>query len=223
MFFDQRPPSGKAMLGWRLLTGIEEVCWAAGEADPTGAESLRKRADAVAEELRADGPVSNAFRLMYRGEHDAAAVAWQRLGRPYLRAKALVRAAHAAARAGDRHGAADRLRAALPIAVELRARPLTEEIEALARRVGAALSSGAPAAAGAETAGRGTRDAAELTPREMEVLRLVAQGRSNREIADELFISVKTVSVHVSNILAKLGVSTRGEAAAVAHRQALFN
>src|SRR5690606_29032185 len=42
VFFDRRPPSGKAMLGWRLLTGIEEVCWAAGEADPTGAESLRK-------------------------------------------------------------------------------------------------------------------------------------------------------------------------------------
>jgi len=222
VFFDRRPPSGKAMLGWRLLTGIEEVCWAAGEADPTGAESLRKRADAVAEELRADGPVSNAFRLMYRGEHDAAAVAWQRLGRPYLQAKALVRAAHAAARAGDRYGAADRLRAALPIAVGLKARPLAEEIAALARRVGAALSSGEPAAAGAETAGRGARDAAELTPREMEVLRLVAQGRSNREIADELFISVKTVSVHVSKILAKLGVSTRGEAAAVAHRLALF-
>lgn len=54
------------------------------------------------------------------------------------------------------------------------------------------------------------------------MLRLIAAGRSNRQIADELFISVKTASVHVSNILAKLGVTGRGEAAAVAHRLRLF-
>ena len=62
-----------------------------------------------------------------------------------------------------------------------------------------------------------------LTARELEVLRLVAAGRSNREIASELFISVKTASVHVSNILAKLGVTSRGEAAATAHRLRLFD
>lgn len=55
------------------------------------------------------------------------------------------------------------------------------------------------------------------------MLRLVAAGRSNREIAGELFISAKTASVHVSNILAKLGVTTRGEAAAAAHRLRLFD
>jgi DNA-binding CsgD family transcriptional regulator len=60
-------------------------------------------------------------------------------------------------------------------------------------------------------------EATLLTPREREVLTLVAAGRSNRMIADELFISVKTASVHVSNILAKLGVSSRTEAAAWAH------
>ena len=59
---------------------------------------------------------------------------------------------------------------------------------------------------------------AGLTPREIEVLRLVAEGRSNGEIGTALFISTKTASVHVSNILAKLGVSGRGEAAAIAHR-----
>ncbi|GAA3359125.1 LuxR family transcriptional regulator [Streptomyces antimycoticus] len=62
-----------------------------------------------------------------------------------------------------------------------------------------------------------------LTPRERDVLRLVAAGRSNRQIAEELFISPKTASVHVSNILAKLGVSGRGEAAAVAHRLRLVD
>ena len=57
-----------------------------------------------------------------------------------------------------------------------------------------------------------------LTEREREVLALVAAGRTNPEIARALFISAKTASVHVSNIIAKLGVSRRGEAAAVAHR-----
>ena len=62
-----------------------------------------------------------------------------------------------------------------------------------------------------------------LTAREFEVLRLVAAGRSNREIASELFISAKTASVHMSNILGKLGVTGRGEAAATAHRLRLFD
>jgi DNA-binding CsgD family transcriptional regulator len=57
-----------------------------------------------------------------------------------------------------------------------------------------------------------------LTPREREVLALVAAGRTNRQIGEALFISDKTASVHVSNILAKLGVANRSEAAAVAHR-----
>ena len=57
-----------------------------------------------------------------------------------------------------------------------------------------------------------------LTPREAEVLALVAAGRTNREIGTELYVSEKTASVHVSNILRKLGVTTRVEAAAVAQR-----
>ena len=74
----------------------------------------------------------------------------------------------------------------------------------------------APAAAAAAVESFG------LTRRERDVLRLVAAGHTNRRIAEELFISPKTASVHVSNILAKLGVAGRGEAAALAHRLRLF-
>jgi DNA-binding NarL/FixJ family response regulator len=62
---------------------------------------------------------------------------------------------------------------------------------------------------------------AGLTPREVEVLRLLVEGRSNRQIAEQLFISGKTASVHVTNILAKLGVHSRLEAAATARRLGL--
>jgi DNA-binding CsgD family transcriptional regulator len=85
-------------------------------------------------------------------------------------------------------------------------------------------------AGGGRTAGGGSMaggiaepDRFGLTAREFEVLRLVADGRSNPEIAGELFISAKTASVHVSNILGKLGVASRGEAAATAHRLRLFD
>jgi DNA-binding CsgD family transcriptional regulator len=56
-----------------------------------------------------------------------------------------------------------------------------------------------------------------LTPRELEVLQLVAHGRTNQEIADTLFISIPTVKRHLTTIFGKLGVSTRGDAAAFAH------
>jgi DNA-binding NarL/FixJ family response regulator len=97
---------------------------------------------------------------------------------------------------------------------------LRADIDALARRARIE-TPGAPARIGA---GGGRPGAVRhgLTPRELEVLALVAAGRSNRQIGEELFISTKTASVHVSNILAKLGVSGRGEAAAVAHRDGLL-
>jgi DNA-binding CsgD family transcriptional regulator len=67
----------------------------------------------------------------------------------------------------------------------------------------------------------GGPDTFGLSKRELEVLALIAQGRTNREIGDRLFISQKTVGVHVGNILAKLGVSGRVEAAAVSIRLGL--
>jgi DNA-binding NarL/FixJ family response regulator len=103
---------------------------------------------------------------------------------------------------------------------KLSARPLDTEIKALARRARLVLT---PPASGPGQAADAPTPAEQLglTPREAEVLALVAAGRSNRQIAQELFISPKTASVHVSNILAKLGVHTRVEAAAVAHRLGL--
>jgi len=61
-----------------------------------------------------------------------------------------------------------------------------------------------------------------LTEREEEVLLLVAQGLTNRQIGERLFISAKTVSVHVSNVLAKLGASGRAEAVSLAHQRGLL-
>lgn len=202
--------ASKAGLVWRLLALIGAVCDAAAPAVPERAAAVRAMAAEVAASLVVIGPVSEAYRLTFTGDFDAAAVAWERLDRPHAHAKSLLRAATALAKTGDKDGAAARLRTAYPLAGGLSAAPLVIEIENLARRLGVGLveeSGPAPDL---------------LTPRELEVLRLVALGRTNRDIATELFISAKTVSVHVSNILGKLGVSTRGEATAAAHRLALL-
>ncbi|WP_327351282.1 helix-turn-helix transcriptional regulator [Streptomyces sp. NBC_01304] len=117
--------------------------------------------------------------------------------------------------AGSRPAAGELLRQAEAVARELGAAPLHTEITSLAGRARIPLrEADAKAAPRAELG---------LTEREGEVLRLVAAGRSNRGIAEELFISPKTASVHVSNILAKLGASGRGEAAAIAHRLGVFD
>jgi DNA-binding CsgD family transcriptional regulator len=151
---------------------------------------------------------------------DEAAWAWDGLGEPYSLAETLMHAAEAALACGDRDGAASRLERAAPLAAALGARPLGEQIALLARRARIRLSASSGAAPGDAGADDGELG---LTERELEVLRLVAEGRSNREIAGELFISPKTASVHVSNILSKLGVSNRGEAAARAHSLRLFD
>ncbi len=91
----------------------------------------------------------------------------------------------------------------------------------LARRARISLTEAGPASGA--SAQLDARDRLGLTPRETEVLRLVAAGQSNRQIAEQLFISAKTASVHVSNILAKLDVDGRDAAAATAHRLRLFD
>ena len=111
------------------------------------------------------------------------------------------------------------LRPAHQTAVALGAAPLQREIGLLAQRGRLRLEDQADTAqapaAPSPVASLG------LTRREGEVLALLAEGRTNRQIGQALFITPKTASIHVSRILAKLGVAGRGEAAAIAHRLSL--
>jgi DNA-binding CsgD family transcriptional regulator len=149
-----------------------------------------------------------------------AVAAWERLGQPYRAAYAGYRHAEALLATGDRDTAAAVLARAAERCGRLGARPLDTEVKALAQRARLDLT---PPTATAAAAADVPAPAAQLglTPREVEVLALVAAGRSNRQIAQALFISPRTVGVHVSNILAKLGVAGRVEAAAIAHRLGL--
>jgi DNA-binding CsgD family transcriptional regulator len=176
-------------------------------------------------EVAAWHALGRAERTRQAGQPDPAAwavavTAWERLGQPYRVAYAGFRQAEALLASGDRESAAVVLGRAAEVTGRLGARALDAEIRALARRARLDLAphAGAPAVA---TGASAPAEQLGLTPREAEVLALVAAGRSNRQIAQALFISPKTVSVHVSNILAKLGVAGRVEAAAIAHRLGL--
>jgi DNA-binding CsgD family transcriptional regulator/tetratricopeptide (TPR) repeat protein len=183
-------------------------------------------AAAVLPELAAWQATALAEQTRQRGPSDptawaAAVAAWERLAQPYRAAYAGFRQAEALlATIGDRDAATAVLARAAEITGRLGARPLEGEVKALAQR--ARLDLAPPADATAAATGT-PAPAAQLglTPREAEVLALVAAGRSNRQIAQALFISPKTVGVHVSNILAKLGAAGRVEAAAIAHRLGL--
>ncbi len=152
-------------------------------------------------------------RLQGRSDPDRWAASAEAFGYGYVyeEARSRWRLAEALLLDGRRDEAEAQARAAHATALRLGAAPLRAEVEALARRGRLDLGDAAPPSQGA----------AGLTPRELEVLRLVAAGRSNGQIAEALFISRKTASVHVSNILAKLGVHSRTEAAAAAHRLGL--
>ncbi|QFV00134.1 Non-specific serine/threonine protein kinase [Luteimicrobium xylanilyticum] len=131
-------------------------------------------------------------------------------GYRYEVARSRWRWAEALVAAGDRAGASEQLADVLTDAEVMGARPLADACRALARR--ARLDVGGVRASSSDT----------LTERESEVMALVAQGLSNRQIGERLFISGKTVSVHVSNVLAKLGAATRAEAVSVAHQRGLL-
>jgi ATP/maltotriose-dependent transcriptional regulator MalT len=211
----QLDPSVSSRYGWPLLASCARAC-----AEMPGERALKMLAEVRTQAGRtpAGGRPEQAHALVFDAEVEraegrsrqaawqAVAAGWEALGEPYPEAYALFRAAEAAGGQTPGREAATRLRRAAALAHGLGARPLLEEIETCARRTRVAI---------------GTRigdDSLGLTPREREVLRLIADGRSNREIAGALFISAKTASVHVSNILTKLQVAGRGEAAAVARR-----
>ncbi|MEU8149212.1 AAA family ATPase [Nonomuraea sp. NPDC048901] len=150
------------------------------------------------------GRVQEAYQATFEaecgGSWAAAVAAWRTVGQPYALGQALVRAAEQ-----DPESARELLREAAAIAERLGSAPLRQEVEAAA------------------ASGR-VRLTAEpgLSARELEVLELVAEGLSNRQIAERLFISARTSGVHVSNIMAKLGVASRVEAAALARRTGLL-
>ena len=145
------------------------------------------------------------------------------MSRPFQQAVALWRGVEAQIDADDRSAASATAQAVLEIARRLDAGWLVEEMTALAQRarldIGEAISESAPS--DSNGAGASEEDPFGLTSRERQVLALLAEGATNRQIGAALFMAEKTASVHVSRILSKLGVQGRTQAAAVAHRQHL--
>jgi DNA-binding CsgD family transcriptional regulator len=158
-----------------------------------------------------------------RAEQRPDPEAWGALADEWERYERLPHVAYARFREGEAHvlagngsaAATAPLRRAYDLASSIGAVPIREAVEDVARRARIDLGHAADRAAPPLV------DACGLTPRELEVLSLVAQGRTNRQIAEALYISVKTASVHVSNILMKLGAQNRGEAAAIARDREL--
>jgi len=158
-------------------------------------------------------------------EHWQAVVGTFGCGYVYESARSRWRLAGALVEAGRRDEAEREWQAAVVVADQLGAAPLRAALADLGRRArlvspGTGPDGARPGARpGHQAAGRQRSLLAGLTGRELEVLRLLAAGQSNKEIGAELFIATKTASVHVSNILAKLGAASRTEAAAIAHSE----
>jgi DNA-binding CsgD family transcriptional regulator len=205
---EAREPLARA----RLLPALVEVLCAGG--DLAGARAAADELRGIAGDL--DAPLLHALAghasgavLLLDGQATAALAvlrdawtAWQRLAVPYEAARARVLIGLACRQLGDEDGAAMELDAA----------------QWVFRQLGAASD-----LAYAQAAGRtGAAEPAHgLTARELEVLRLVATGRTNRAIAADLFLSERTIARHVSNIFGKLGVSSRAAATAYAYEHDL--
>jgi DNA-binding CsgD family transcriptional regulator/tetratricopeptide (TPR) repeat protein len=240
-------PPGTQRYAWPLLlTAVSAVSVVSAVSTQTGSGAdaaaagpgarLADRIREAAKTLAAIAPVWQAHALWLHAElaraeggsdpegWSEAVAAFECLERPYDLARVRHRTAEALLAAGgdaERDRAAELLRLAHAVAAHLGARPLADAVALLVRRARlprttAGATPDIPAGPADPLAALG------LTGRERDVLRLVSAGRTNRQIAEELFISPKTASVHVSNILSKLGVSGRGEAAALAHRLGLF-
>jgi DNA-binding CsgD family transcriptional regulator/tetratricopeptide (TPR) repeat protein len=182
---------------------------AAAEAAPVTPNAAGWRAQAEAEYARAR---DQALPIAW----SEAATRWEQLERPPLAAYCRWRQAEAlVARGAGRADASVPLREAHAVAARMRAQPLLRELALLATRARLDIASPKPEPPQLK---RPMEDLLGLTPREAEVLTLVARGHTNREIAEALVISIKTTGHHVSHILHKLDVPTRADAAAIAHR-----
>jgi DNA-binding CsgD family transcriptional regulator len=235
--------SGRLLcLGMRVEADRAEQ--ARAHRDPTDVEAAMRAGNALAARAAAmtpnpllqgvtpvlnSGVVAAVFdgeraRLEGRSDPDRwqdVAAAWQGLRRPHPAAYAQWRQAEALLLQGEPASrAAEPLRAAHATTRRLGAKPLLGEVATLARRARITLEQPtAPLAPAAPSPAQRLG----LTERELEVLAYVAAGRSNREIGQALFISPKTASVHISNILRKLGVTSRVQAATAAHRLGLVD
>ncbi|MGR6540340.1 ATP-binding protein [Streptomyces rochei] len=223
------PPAVTVRLAALALSAVADTVMglrAAGDEAEAGrwtqaaAELLEqaRRSARRGEDDRPQGPEGQAWLARAEAEWERLATgpdpaAWQRAvdgfahGDVYERARCRLRLAEALLAAGRPQEAAREAGLAHREADRLGAAPLRERLDDLVRR-----------ARPADTGDRAT----QLTAREQEVLRLLSRGRSNRQIGEELFITAKTASVHVSNILAKLEAASRTEAVAVAYRQGLI-
>jgi DNA-binding CsgD family transcriptional regulator len=195
----------------RMLERVEELheaaerVWGAGSALPPPSSEgrawqVRERAEWARARWAAGVPVPRGELL---DAWRASVTAFDERGDLHEGARSRLRLAEALVTMGQ-PSASETVAAALAAARHLGATPLVQALERLQ-----------PAPMGGSAKGL-------LTAREAEVLSLVAEGRSNGEIGRALFISTKTASVHVSNILAKLGAGSRGEAAALARRAGLL-
>lgn len=219
--------AGTGITRWAAIAAAASALAAPAIRDQASQAGLIDRIREECEELPVLGSVDLAYASVARSELQRAigadevdvwlmiASMWQSMDRPFEHATALVRAASAVAPT-DREAATSLINEAATTAERVQAGVLLREIAAMQRRLGIGTPA-LPEHSGSVALLR------RLTPREVEVWRLVALGRSNVEIAAELFISRKTASVHVSNILSKLNVASRVAAAALAHRTQIFD
>jgi DNA-binding CsgD family transcriptional regulator len=185
-----------------LAADVERAVAATRPFGPEG-EAWRRRAHAEIARMRWRSGVDVPGVDELVGGWRSTLEAFRGLDDPYESARSATRLAAVLMTSGGEAEATALLHEARGVAERLGARPLLAEIDLLRPRR--------------------DRSDVELTPRELEVLHQVATGRSNGEIGKQLFISTKTVSVHVSNILAKLGAAGRTEAAAIARRKGLLD
>ncbi|WP_157514347.1 helix-turn-helix transcriptional regulator [Nocardia concava] len=182
---------------------------------------------AMGDSLPTASPVDAAQRAVFTAHLAGSAArwaeavtAWRAVERPYDVATSLLALAESAAAEGNRVESGAALRESVDIATRLGAVPLRDAAQAVSER--ARISIDGSTTQLAKPQGGSASGRFGLTPRELDVLRLVAKGLSNRGLAAELFISANTAGVHVSRILTKLGVASRTEAAAFAHEHGLL-